>query len=117
MADQTKPNQTTKDAAATMTEAITAFQKSGMMPMNWFGTTMFEKLAELNSECAQFIADRIKEDVQTQHKMLHCKDADQIKSIQSEFLTKAMEQYSAETGKLVQMSQKMMDDMLNAKRS
>ncbi|MGO4915514.1 phasin family protein [Pseudogemmobacter sp. W21_MBD1_M6] len=117
MADQTKPNQTPKDPATAMTEAFAAIQKSGMMPMTWFGAAMAEKMAEINSECAQFIADRIKEDVQTQHRMLHCKDMDQIKTVQTEFLNKAIEQYTAETGKLVQLSQKMMDDLLNAKRT
>ena len=88
--------------------AMSEMQKAGLGSMMWMNTTMMESFADLGSEVLQFIADRIAEDVKTQHQCLHCKDISELQKIQSGFIQKAIEQYTAETGKLVQMSNDMM---------
>ena len=54
------------------------------------------------------MAERIREDVKTQHEILHCKSPAELQAIQARFVARAVEQYSAETGKLVEMSQEML---------
>lgn len=83
---------------------VQQMEDAGLGPLRWMGTNWLEAMAGMNSEIVSFVADRIKEDVKTQHELLHCKSPEQLQKVQLEFLEKAYEQYSAETGKLIKMS-------------
>ncbi len=117
MADKQTTETTAEAPGASAIAAMTELQKAGLGPLTWMGTAMLENMSALGSEVTQFIADRIKEDVKTQHQILHCKDMTTLQRIQSEFVQKAVEQYTAETGKLVKMSTDFMDSALNGKKS
>ncbi|MEO0914420.1 MAG: phasin family protein [Pseudomonadota bacterium] len=84
-------------------QAVEAFQKLGFGPMNPMGTAWIETMGEMGSELVSFVADRVKEDVKTQQEVLHCKDIAELQRIQTEFFQKAFEQYTAETGKIVEI--------------
>ncbi|MCG6884337.1 MAG: phasin family protein [Silicimonas sp.] len=86
---------------------IAALQLLGFNTMTSFGTAWMETLGNMGSEMLSFVADRIKEDVKTQHRCLHCDDMAKLQEIQAEFFRKAIEQYTAESGKLVEMSQNL----------
>lgn len=62
-----------------------------------------ESLGKMSAEFASFVAERINEDVKAQHEMMHCHDASELQNIQGQFIQTALDQYQAETGKLVQM--------------
>ncbi|MEX0310718.1 MAG: phasin family protein [Tateyamaria sp.] len=97
---------TSEDTATTkMAAEVAALQDQGLRAMSQFGLAWAEGMSDMGSEVLSFIADRIKEDVATQHKLLHCKNVADFQHIQAEFVQKAIDQYTAETGKLVQMSQ------------
>jgi len=70
----------------------------------WMGTAWFERVAELGSKVTSFVAERIKEDVKTQHALLHCRSLPEVQQVQAEFLQTAFDQYRAETGKLIKMT-------------
>lgn len=78
-----------------------------IMPTPWLGNGWMETLADLGTEITTFVAERIKEDVKTQHALLHCKSLAEVQQVQAGFLQKAFDQYQAETGKLVEMSGRM----------
>jgi hypothetical protein len=82
-------------------------QKAGFGNMLGMGTAWVEALSDWNAEVVSFVADRIKEDVKTQHEILHCKNVGELQHIQAQFIQKAIDQYQAETGKLVEMSGKI----------
>lgn len=84
---------------------LATLQAFGFNSMTAFGTAWVEAMSEMGAEVLSFVADRIKEDVKTQHQLLHCKDVTELQKIQARFMKDAIEQYTAETGKLVQMSQ------------
>lgn len=86
---------------------LAALQAFGFNNMTSFGTAWVEALSEMGSEVVSFVADRIKEDVRTQHEILHCDDMAELQRIQARFMKKAIEQYTAETGKLLEMSQQI----------
>lgn len=70
----------------------------------WMSTAWIESLGDLGSEVTSFVADRIREDVKTQHAILHCKSLAELQHIQAVFMQRAFEQYTVETGKLIEMS-------------
>lgn len=86
--------------------AFTQLQKAGLGNLMGMNTAWIEAVSDLSAEVAGFVAERIKEDVKTQHEILHCKSVTDLQHIQAQFLQKAIDQYQAETGKLVEMSTK-----------
>lgn len=100
--------QTTQNPAAedTAVDAMAKLQQAGMGNMMGMSTAWMEALSDMSAEVASFVADRIKEDVKTQHEILHCKNVGELQHIQAEFIQKAMEQYQAESGKLLDMGTK-----------
>ena len=101
--DQPETGTSTDNAAARMANDAAAMQDQGMKAMSRMGLAWAESLSDLSSEVLSFVADRIQEDVKTQHKMLHCKNVAELQHIQAEFVQKAIDQYTAESGRLVKM--------------
>lgn len=83
--------------------AIANLQESGLGSLAWMGTAWTESMSNLGSEIISFVADRIQEDVKTQHELLHCKNMTELQQAQAAFLERAYVQYTVETGKLLKM--------------
>lgn len=73
------------------------------------GIALMEAVGDMNAEFIGFVADRIKEDVKTQHQMFHCKTAADLQHVQAQFIQTAMEQYQVETCKLVALGNKALE--------
>lgn len=98
MAPKTKP----AEESASM-NALAELQKAGFGNMMGMSTAWMEAFSDMGAEVVSFVADRIKEDVQTQHEILHCRNVADLQHIQAQFLQRAVDQYQDETGKLVEM--------------
>lgn len=93
---------------------LAEWQKSGFGAVAWLKPEALESMMDISSELAQFVAARIKADVETQHAIFHCKDARKLQEIQLEFLQKTFDQYAGEIAKLTNMSGDMLTT--NAKK-
>ena len=78
-------------------------QQSGFGNLMGGNAAWIESLGKMSAEFASFVAERINEDVKAQHEMMHCHDASELQKIQGQFVQTALDQYQAETDKLVQM--------------
>ena len=103
MADKSPTQDKTSTSADAPFNAITQLQEAGLGSMMGIGTAWVEAISDMNAEVAQFVAERIKDDVKTQHQILHCQNVADLQHIQAQFIKRAMDQYQAETGKLVEM--------------
>lgn len=103
MADKSPTQEKTQTPADAPFNAITQLQEAGFRSMMGMVTAWIEAINDMSAEVAHFVAERIKEDVKTQHEILHCKNVGELQHIQAAFIQKAMDQYQAETGKLVEM--------------
>ncbi len=101
MTDTAKPQES-------LVNAMTDLQRAGFGSVAWIGTAWLENMSDVGAELMSFVADRVKEDVKTQHEILACKDMAEVQKIQAKFMRKAIEQYTAETGKLVDMGNEML---------
>lgn len=99
-----RKSETSKKATEAF-DPLAAFKP--LSPVNWMGTAWFENLTNLGAEITTFVTERIKEDVQTQHALLHCKTISDVQHVQAQFMQKAFDQYQAETGKLIEMTGEM----------
>ncbi len=95
-----------EDTGSTAFDAVSHLQEAGMGNLMGLGTAWIEAMSAMSAEVAGFVADRIKEDVKTQHEILHCKNVADLQHIQAQFMQRAIDQYQAETGKLVEMGTK-----------
>jgi hypothetical protein len=91
------------DAAMT---ALAKLQQSGFGSIVNMSTEWIETLSSMGAEITTFAAERIKEDVQTQQKIMQCKNMTEVQRVQAKFIQKALNQYQEETGKLIEMSTK-----------
>ena len=107
--------ETQKTLEETPMKALTEIQEAGLGNMMGLSTVWAEAFGDMSSEFASFVADRVKEDVKTQHEILHCKSVGDLQQIQSQFIQKAIEQYQAETGKLFEMGTKMFANVAKTK--
>ncbi len=85
-------------------EAVLKMQRAGFGSIVGAQIAWLENLGDIGAEVAEFVTDRIKEDVKFQRQILECGDMDEARSLQSAFIQKAVNQYQAETGKLTSMS-------------
>lgn len=99
--------------ASTARNELAALQALGLNQFARFGTAMTQAFGEMGVEITSFLADRIKEDVKTQHEILHCKDIAELQRVQANFIETAFAQYTAETGKLVSISQERLISVLD----
>jgi phage gp36-like protein len=104
MSSQSNEN-TSKDSNPLL-GPLEQLQNAGFGNMVGMNTAWLEALSDMSAEVAGFVAERIKQDVKTQHEILHCKDVNDIQHIQAQFIQKAIDQYRDETGKLVEMGSK-----------
>ena len=112
MAEKEKSKNTATDVMVSGMKAMTDLQNAGFGSTFWMGTAWLEAMSEVGSEVVKFIAARIQEDVKAQHNILHSNNAAEMQKVQAEFLQKAMEQYTAETGKIVEMSKELFSDAM-----
>lgn len=98
-----KEHSTRATDANTLFGPILELQKAGFGNLAGQNVAWLEGLGDMGAEFMNFLAERVKEDVKTQHELLHCKDVAEVQKIQSQFIQTAINQYQAETGKLMQM--------------
>jgi len=87
--------------------AISKLQEAGLGNMLEMNTAWVDALGDMGAEVIGFVAQRIKEDVKTQQKILHCNNMTDLQQIQAQFIQRAIDQYQAETKQLVEMSTKV----------
>lgn len=85
-------------------EAMAKLTAASMGPFGQVGMAWFEAMSDVSSEFLRFVSKRVEEDVATQHRLLHCTSAEELRHIQAEFVQKAIDDYTAETGRMVEMN-------------
>lgn len=117
MADKSAQGTAAKDSTDSASKAIGDIQQNALESLNWFGSAWLETWNAMGSEVSEFIADRIQEDIKTQQAMLKCKNPAELSAVQTAFVQKAIEQYTAETGKLVSLQQDFIDRLSKTRQS
>lgn len=111
MSKSTEPTSTSQLEPEKIFQTLTSAQTAGLGSLSWLGTKWVETMSDVGAEWLSFVADRVKEDVKTQHQLLHAKNVGEVQHIQAQFLQKAMDDYRDETGKLVEFCSQAMSDI------
>jgi phasin family protein len=103
----TKSKKKSEDPVEAMKDSFFQMQQLGLSSMPWMGGDWMEKMSDMGNEVLQFVAKRVEEDVALQHKLMSAKNIQDLQKVQAEFIQTAINRYTEETGKLVEMSTEM----------
>lgn len=92
-------------------QLLTDAQTAGLGSLSWLGAKWLENLGDVGAEWLSFVAARVREDVKTQHELLHAKTIGEVQHIQAQFLRTAMDDYRQETGKIVELCSNAMTEI------
>ena len=84
-----------------------AVNEETMAAMLKANEAMLEGMMALQREIMEFSSARVQQDLETQGELAKCTDLQEAWKVQAEFAQKAMQHYSAETAKLVDLSAKI----------
>ncbi len=98
---------TTKEPGDQVTELMAEWQRMGLGALNAMGAGWAEAMADMGSDWLHFVSDRVQQDVEFQHRLLHAKSTHEVRDAQSEFFQRAVEDYAAQTGKVVTTAEKL----------
>ncbi len=73
----------------------------------WPGQAAVDTWLDMVDEMSAFVARRVHEDLQAQHRMLHSHSPKELQRIQAEFMQKAVEDYQKETSRLAEIARKL----------
>jgi hypothetical protein len=102
-------------SAGCMTNPFASFmeaQVEAMGRMTAFNTAVAEAMGRYGQEFMTFVQERLAEDTKTQQELMNCRDLSQMAEIQSQFLERAIQQYTDETGKLVDLSREVFEQAM-----
>jgi hypothetical protein len=87
---------------------VTALQQETVETVEHAGATLLEGVGRVQQEIAQFVSTRVREDLETQQQLLRCRSLDDLREVQFRFVKTAMDQYSAETARLMKLGSEIM---------
>jgi hypothetical protein len=76
-------------------------------PWSQVSAVWADAAAELGAEAMRFLAARIEADVGLRHRLLQAKSLEELRHVQAEFVQRGIDDYVAETGRLVEMSEEL----------
>lgn len=109
MTDQQKTTKKQSGTTALIMAEVADFHKAGFGPAVWFPMSVFKSINSMGAEVVQFMADRFEEDIKLQNEIFKCKDLAQLSEIQVKFFETAVDQYTAKTEKLAQISNEILE--------
>ena len=86
------------------------FAMLGKLPFNPLNDTQLKAWSDLGAEAMKFASSRIQQDMEAQKAMLACKSAQDLQKVQTEYFSKAVEDYRAQI-------QRAMDVMASAAKA
>jgi hypothetical protein len=67
------------------------------------GQAMLDGLSESQREIADFVAARVRQDIETQQALMACRTIDDLRGVQAAFLRNAVDQYCSEMTRLIDL--------------
>ena len=84
-------------------DTVTASQQEVLETAEAAGQAMYQGLTQVQRGIADFVAERIRQDMGTQQEFLRCRSMDDVREVQARFFRTAIDQYSAEASRLLKL--------------
>lgn len=84
-------------------DTLTLSQQEALEAAEIAGRTVFAGLTLMQAEIAEFVSERIREDLDAQNDLLRCRNLAEVREVQGRFLRRAFDQYAQETSRLMRL--------------
>ena len=84
-------------------DTVTVSQQEALETIESASSAVLEALSRAQAEISDFVAERIRQDLDTQQAFLRCRSLDEVRDVQFNFLRTALDQYGGEAAKLVRL--------------
>lgn len=90
-------------AADTVIDTVTAGQQQALQSFESASVAMLASVARVQREVADFVSERIRQDVETQQALLRCKSLDEFRDVQAQFFRLAVDQYARGASRMMKI--------------
>jgi len=98
-------------------DTVTATQQEAIETLESAGQVFFSTVTRVQEEVAGFLAERIRQDLDTQQALLRCRTLHDVRDVQASFVRTALGQYGDEVAKLVRMGSEVAAKSLDRPRA
>ena len=84
-------------------DTVTATQQEAIDTIESASQAMFEMFSMARVEISDFVAERIRQDLDAQQAFLRCRSLDEVRDVQVQFVRTALDQYGGEAAKLMRL--------------
>lgn len=104
------PDDTAEIASAvdTITDTVVVTQQDVLQTMEAASASLVTGVSLMQREMAEFVSERLRQDMEAQQKFLRCKTLEDMRSVQSMFIKTAMDQYTQEATRLFRLGSEIM---------
>jgi hypothetical protein len=99
-ADAAEPIESLQDR---LIDSVTTSQQEAIETVESAGQAMIEMFTRAQAEISDFVAERIRQDLDAQQAFLRCRSLDEVRDVQVNFLRTALDQYGGEAAKLMRL--------------
>jgi hypothetical protein len=92
-----------RTAAENAGQRALTLQQEAVAGANAAGTAMLQGLEEARKSVSDFLADRIRQDIEVQSQLMACRTLDDLREVQTRFFRSAVDQYSAEASRMMKL--------------
>jgi hypothetical protein len=100
LAEQAEAQRTAAENAG---QRALTLQQDAVAGANAAGTAMLQGLEEARKSVSDFLADRIRQDIEVQSQLMACRTLDDLREVQTRFFRSAVDQYSAEASRMMRL--------------
>lgn len=103
-----------KDTAKPMPPGVATGMAVAMMPWSvgaQMAAAWIEGVTRMNGEWARFVAERLKQDAETQHRIFTCGSPVEAQALTADFLRRTIDDYLTETARLSSLGSRVADDI------
>ena len=98
-------------------DSVTAGQQEVLDAMESTGRAMIEGVDLTRRSLVDFVAERIRQDIDTQAALMRCRSLDEVRELRSRFLRKAVDQYAGEASRLIMIGRQLASRTLTTPRA
>ena len=94
---------TQRTAAEQAGQRALTLQQDALAGAGVAGAALDEGFAEARKRIADFVAERLRQDIEIQGQLLSCRTLDDVRDVQSRFFRSAVDHYAAEASRMMQL--------------
>ena len=84
-------------------DTVTANQQEAIETIESASHAVLDAFSRARAEISGFVAERIRQDIDTHQALLRCRNLDEIREVQAQFFRVALDQYGGEAQKLLRL--------------